>query len=219
MSNAWRARPRAGRHGGRHRQTGEYDNTYLIFASDNGYNLGAHRLVQKMAPYEESTRVPLVVSGPRVKRGATTAMATSIDYEPTILDLAGAPLVPLFGGRTPGGRRTDFFGQYAGDGVTGRDGIFQEYTPGDTKEVYLIDVPSWSSLRTERYVYTPRYDLERSAAKREYELYDLATDPYELHNLLATAKGRERHAGLVARLNKRMAELSSCQGATCRTSG
>ncbi|MER6003405.1 hypothetical protein ABT120_32865 [Nonomuraea angiospora] len=91
--------------------------------------------------------------------------------------------------------------------------------PGDTKEVYLIDVPPWSSLRTERYVYTRWYDLERSAAKREYELYDLATDPYELHNLLATAKGRERHAGLVTRLNKRMAELSSCQGATCRTSG
>ncbi|MEV6032977.1 sulfatase [Nonomuraea sp. NPDC052116] len=209
------------------KETGEYDNTYLIFASDNGYNLGAHRLVQKMAPYEESTRVPLVVSGPHVKRGATTAMTTSIDYGPTILDLAGVPipgdvdgasLVPLFGGRTPGGWRTDFFGQYAGDGVTDRDGIFQEYTPGDTKEVYLIDVPSWSSLRTERYVYTRWYDLERSAAKREYELYDLATDPYELHNLLATAKGRERHAGLVARLNKRMAELSSCQGATCRTS-
>ncbi|MEV0379441.1 sulfatase [Nonomuraea sp. NPDC050643] len=208
------------------KDTGEYDNTYLVFASDNGYNMGAHRLVQKMAPYEESTRVPLVVSGPGVTHGTTAAMATSIDYGPTILDLAGVPipadmdgtsLSPLFGGRTPAGWRTDFFGQYASDGVTDRDGIFQEYPGGADKEIFLIDVPSWSSLRTERYVYTRWYDLERSADKREYELYDLVKDPYQLTNLLATPAGREQHADLVARLDQRMAQLGSCQGATCRT--
>ncbi|MFB4279770.1 sulfatase [Nonomuraea sp. MTCD27] len=210
------------------KETGEYDNTYLIFASDNGYNLGAHRLVQKMAPYEESTRVPLVVSGPGVKRGRTSAMVTSIDYGPTILDLAGVPvpadvdgasLVPLLGGRTPSGWRKDFLGQYAGSGVTDREGIFQEYTEGDNKEIYLVDLPSWTSLRTKRHVYTRWYDLERSAGKREYELYDLASDPYQLDNLLATKAGRQRHAALVARLDKRMAELNSCKGAACRTSG
>ncbi|MEU7745843.1 sulfatase/phosphatase domain-containing protein [Nonomuraea sp. NPDC049158] len=208
------------------KDTGEYDNTYLVFASDNGYNLGAHRLVQKMAPYEESTRVPLVISGPGVKHGTSTAMVTSIDYGPTFLGLAGAPipanvdgtsLAPLFRGGTPRGWRTDFFGQYAGSGVTDRNGIFQEYTEGDVKEVYLVDVPSWSSLRTERYAYIRWYDLERSANKREYELYDLTKDRYELNNLLATPAGRRRNAALAARLDKRMTELSSCQGATCRT--
>lgn len=206
------------------KETGEYDNTYLVFASDNGYNLGAHRLVQKMAPYEESTRVPLIISGPGVKQGSTPAMATSIDYGPTLLDLAGVPvpagmdgrsLKPLFDGVPPVDWRRDFFGQYAGDGVTDRDGIFQEYTEGDNKEVYLIDVPSWSSLRTERHTYTRWYDLERSGGKREYELYDLAKDPYQLDNLLATAAGRKQNAGLVARLEERMAELSACQGTAC----
>ncbi|SEG63984.1 Sulfatase [Nonomuraea solani] len=181
-----------------------------------------------MAPYEESTRVPLVISGPGVARGRTSAMATSIDYGPTILDLAGVPipadvdgasLVPTFGGGVPSGWRKDFFGQYASDGVTDRDGIFQEYTEGDNKEIYLIDVPSWSSPRTERYVYIRWYDLERSMTKREYELYDLVKDPYQLHNLLATPTGRRQHADLAAQLGKRMAELSSCQGATCRTTG
>ncbi|MBB3724158.1 sulfatase family protein [Nonomuraea dietziae] len=207
------------------KETGEYDNTYLVFASDNGYNMGAHRLFQKMAPYEESIRVPLVIAGPGVRHGTSRAMVTSIDYAPTFLELAGLPvpadmdgasMTPLFGGGIPQGWRTDFFGQYGGSGLDGRDGIFQEYTTGDRKELYVIDLPSWSSLRTERYTYTRWYDLERAAGEREYELYDLTTDPYQLDNLLATESGRQKYAEVVARLDRRLNELSGCKGIACR---
>ena len=50
-------------------QNGELDNTVVVFTSDNGYNFGAHRLPHKMAPYEESIRVPLVIAGPGIRHG------------------------------------------------------------------------------------------------------------------------------------------------------
>ncbi len=52
------------------RATGELDNTYLFFSSDNGYHLGEHRVVVgKRTVYEENVRVPLAVRGPGVSAG------------------------------------------------------------------------------------------------------------------------------------------------------
>src|SRR5215204_786046 len=49
---------------------GELDNTFILFTSDNGYELGEHRIrFKKGYPYEESTRVPLFVRGPGVPAG------------------------------------------------------------------------------------------------------------------------------------------------------
>ncbi len=49
-------------------RTGDLDNTIFVFTSDNGYNNGSHRLIHKMAPYEESLRVPLAIAGPGITR-------------------------------------------------------------------------------------------------------------------------------------------------------
>ncbi|WP_232542421.1 sulfatase-like hydrolase/transferase [Nocardia bovistercoris] len=206
-------------------RTGELDNTYLLFTSDNGYSLGAHRLTQKMAPYEESMRVPLVVAGPGIAPGRSDAMALSIDLAPTVLDWAGvaAPgpvdgrsLAPVLRGET-GSWRSDFAAEYGGPGAGGRDGIAQEQVPGtDTPRIYALDMPSWSAVRTSRYLYVRWYERERPLAEREYELYDLVSDPYQLTNLVKTAEGRAAHADLVADLDRRLEELTTCAGATCR---
>jgi hypothetical protein len=51
--------------------TGELDNTYLVFTSDNGFHLGQHRLGKgKQTPYDEDIRVPLTVLGPKVASNA-----------------------------------------------------------------------------------------------------------------------------------------------------
>ncbi|MBH0777882.1 sulfatase-like hydrolase/transferase [Nocardia bovistercoris] len=206
-------------------RTGELDNTYLIFTSDNGYNLGAHRLTQKMAPYEESMRVPLAVAGPGIARGRTDAMALSIDFMPTILDWAGLPiparvdgmsLAPVLRGDTASWR-TDFVAEYGGAGMSGRDGIAQEQVPGtDTPIMYALDVPSWSGVRTRDHLYVRWYERERPSAEREYELYDLRTDPYQLTNLIKTPEGRAAHADVVDELDRRLNELVACKGAGCR---
>ena len=101
-------------------ETGELENTYIIFTSDNGYNNGSHRLIQKMAPYEESQRVPLVIAGPGIKNNSIDDFALTIDLAPTILDLAGVEkpsdidgmsLMPLFFGEDVAWR-TDYFAQH-----------------------------------------------------------------------------------------------------------
>ncbi|MGW4066816.1 sulfatase family protein [Nocardia grenadensis] len=206
-------------------RTGELDNTYLIFTSDNGYSLGAHRLTQKMAPYEESMRVPLAVTGPGIRPGRRGTMALSTDLAPTIFDWAGLPipdridgrsLTPVLAGETTGWRN-DFVAEYGGPGSTGRDGIAQEQIPGtDTPLIYTLDMPSWSAVRTDRYLYARWYERERPLDQREYELYDLHTDPYQLTNLIKSPEGRAAHAGLVATLDRRLTTLTACAGITCR---
>ncbi|MEV0284801.1 MULTISPECIES: sulfatase [unclassified Kribbella] len=211
-------------------RTGELDNTYIVFTSDNGYNLGAHRLVQKMAPYEESMDVPMVITGPGVPHGTSDDLALSTDFAPTFLELAGLPipsdvdgrsLAPQLRGEKVTDWRTDFLAEYGGPGPRGNDGVYQEYVPDPASdvfsEVFLVDLPSWSAVRDERYLYVRWYDIERDAADREYELYDLTKDPYQLDNLLATEAGRTKYAEQVSRLDARLQQLKACSGASCRS--
>ena len=69
------------------RETGELDNTYVVFASDNGYHAGQHRLLMppKRLAYEEDIRVPLIVRGPGVPDGATrSGTVLNNDLAPTL---------------------------------------------------------------------------------------------------------------------------------------
>lgn len=70
---------------------GRMDNTVIIFTSDHGDCLGDHGLIQKWAPYEEVTRVPLIVSAPGrfAGGGQVDAMVQLFDLGPTILEWAG----------------------------------------------------------------------------------------------------------------------------------
>ena len=72
-------------------QKGVLDNTIVIYASDNGFLWGEHRLGGKLWPYEESIRVPLVVRTPWQNVWGTTSddMALNIDFASTIAELAG----------------------------------------------------------------------------------------------------------------------------------
>jgi arylsulfatase A-like enzyme len=74
------------------RSTGELKSTYILFTADNGWLEGEHRLAfQKSQLYEESSRIPMIVFGPQVARGARVREATSnVDWAATVLDLAGA---------------------------------------------------------------------------------------------------------------------------------
>ncbi|WP_157108543.1 sulfatase family protein [Aldersonia kunmingensis] len=206
-------------------RTGELDNTYLIFTSDNGYSLGAHRLTQKMAPYEESIRVPLVITGPGIQPGRSDAMALSIDLAPTIYDWVGIPIPDRVDGRTltpvlagdNTGWRTDFAAEYGGEGAAGRNGVLQEMVPGtETPAIFAFDMPSYSAVRNERYLYVRWYERERPLEQREYELYDLAADRYQLTNLISTPEGRAANAGVVAELDARLRQLVGCAGDSCR---
>jgi N-acetylglucosamine-6-sulfatase len=203
-------------------ETGELDRTYLVFTSDNGYNLGAHRLHHMMVPYEESLRIPLLVAGPGVVPGRVEGRAALlIDLAPTLLELAGLPvpddvdgrsLVPLLRGEDPPGWRTDFVAQYAG-GALGQ-GVEQEQVASVAGQL-AGDVPAYRALRGQRWLYVEWNDPLWKPPVEERELYDLQADPYQLGNLLATPEGSERYAPLVAVLERRLEQLASCAGASC----
>ena len=96
----------------------------VVFCSDHGDCLGDHGLSQKWAPYEEVTRVPLIVAGPGVAEGhRVDALVQLFDLGPTILDLAGAEpdeameavsLVPALSGE-PFEGRDHVFCEQSGD--------------------------------------------------------------------------------------------------------
>lgn len=78
------------------KQRGITDNTVIVFTSDNGFLCGSHGYGSKVIPYEESTRVPLIVFDPRHPSSGQglrcDSLTGSIDLSPTLLQLAG--LVP-----------------------------------------------------------------------------------------------------------------------------
>jgi len=211
--------------------TGQLANTYIFFASDNGYVLGNHRLPQgKMVPYEESIRVPLVVRGPGVPAGRTVEqLVGNVDLAPTWAELAGVKtpdfvdgrsLVSLWSANPPNEWRQAYLlmngNPQAGAGPQARgratQGSDEDDEPEDFKRGGQLTgredkprVPVFAGLRTKDYTYV-------EYATGEKELYDLKNDPYQLQNLAGTAD-----ATLLAQFSAWLAELQRCAAATCRT--
>jgi hypothetical protein len=163
------------------------DRTLIVFTSDNGFFHGEHRVqTGKVLHYEPSTRVPLILRGPGIPRGVVRPqLVANIDVAPTIVAATGAAA-----GRAMDGRPLQPFA---------RDGLL--YSGRDI----LLETPSYSALRSPRYVYVEH-------ASKEQELYDLAVDPYELASLHASAA----HAPLKAELAARLAKLRVCAAGACR---
>lgn len=71
--------------------SGKADNTYIFFTADHGLAVGHHGLIGKQNMYEHSLRVPFIIVGPDVEKGATRNQAIYLqDVMPTSLELAGA---------------------------------------------------------------------------------------------------------------------------------
>ena len=149
------------------------DNTYIILFSDHGYHLGEKSRFAKMSLWERSTRVPLIITGPTIKRGKTAAPVGLIDLYPTILDLAGLPENSANAGRT-------LMPFLTGTGEE-REPITSVY---GRNNFAVID---------ERYRYI-RYE------NGEEELYDLLNDPNEWDNIAGNPKYAEVKRKLAAKV-------------------
>jgi len=199
-------------------ETGELGNTYIIFTSDNGYNNGSHKLIQKMAPYEESLRVPLVISGPGIKKASEYHFALTIDLAPTILELAEVSLPSKIDGMS----LTSFL--FDEDNVKWRKDFLVQHKIGGLASEFngypwildfvtdFIDVPSYTALRTEDFLYI-EWD---TVVKKEYELYDLKKDPNQLNNILNKSNKNSVDQDLIRELKNRLVFLKTCKGSTCK---
>jgi arylsulfatase A-like enzyme len=172
--------------------TRQLDNTVVLFTSDNGYYHGEHRIsFSKVYLYEPGVHLPLVIRGKGFPKAAKVAdPAANVDLTPTILALTGAKATLPVDGR-------DLGGLAAAPGSGASRGILLENWRGNGAR-------HTDGIRTDRYKYL-LYD------GTEEELFDLATDPDEVHNL-APDPGA---AILKAELARRLKVLRTCQGATC----
>jgi N-acetylglucosamine-6-sulfatase len=170
------------------------NNTYLVFSSDNGLHTGEYRLLPgKMTAFDTDIHVPLVISGPGVPAGTTTnAMSENVDLAKTFTQIGGTnlagdghSLVGLFGGVTPADWRDAILVEHRGPHLSPSDPDFQQAASGNPT--------SYEAMRTNRFLYVEYSDGER-------EIYNLFSDPFELHNLaggLTLLQLEELHAQLI----------------------
>jgi len=171
-------------------QTGLADSTLIVYTSDQGFYMGEHGWFDKRFMYEESFRTPLVMQLPKglQARGDIAELVQNIDYAPTFLDLAGAPipddiqgvsLLPLLKGKHPKNWRKSLYYHYyeypAEHAVKRHYGVLYK----NYKLIHFYnDIDSW-------------------------ELYDLKNDPNELHNIY----GQEGTEKITRTLRKELLRL------------
>jgi N-acetylglucosamine-6-sulfatase len=148
-------------------QQRELQDTIFVYTSDNGYLWGEHRLKGKNLPYEESTRVPMVVAWSGwVPRGESAELATHIDIAPTLAAAAGTVM--------PGADGEDLSGYLSGEKNVIRSAHLIE-------DVAHKRAPAWCQLRTRNLAYT--YYAPQNGRPADEELYNVRVDPHQLTNI------------------------------------
>ena len=159
-------------------KTGELDNTVIIFTSDSGLAVGGrHGLMGKQNLYEEN-KSPLIFAGPGIPHGDSKALVYLYDLLPTVCDRAGiAPGKDCEG--------LSLMPVMKGEKKQVRDAIFGAY-----KDCQRM-------ARDERWkiMWYPKID--------RFQLFDLANDPWEIHDLHDKAE----HAAKLGQMKKLLAEL------------
>ncbi|KAJ5619462.1 arylsulfatase [Penicillium lagena] len=200
------------------------DNTYVVYSSDNGYHIGQHRLQPgKSCGYEEDINIPLIVRGPGIAENATTDIVTThTDLAPTFLQLLGIPLRPDFDGEPIPLTQ----GQIEDVREDRQEHVTIEYWGFAAGEgIYDFDLSAYNNTYKALRIKGDGYNLYYSVwCNNEHELYDMTTDPYQLHNLLSTEDKEHlpSHkildtdlAKVVPRLDSLLFVLKSCKGQVC----
>jgi arylsulfatase A-like enzyme len=163
-------------------------NTIVVYTSDQGFFLGDHGMYDKRFMYEESLRMPFLIRWPAaIARGSRSeAIALNVDFAPTFLAAAGAPvppemqgrsLLPVLRGKPPADWRSSMYYRYYHD-------------PGD------------HNTRAHYGVRTSTHKLIHFWKKDQWELFDLVRDPHELHNLYGQAGQDDMTRSLKAELQR-----------------
>ena len=196
-------------------QYGQLNNTYIIHTSDHGFQLGQFRLPScKLQPYDHDLRVPFSIRGPGISPGSSfDFVAGMVDVAPTLLSLVGGSPPPIMDGKSfaellqPNSVRTI------------RDKHMIEYwSLGNVVRYgHYIDMPNNTFIgvrllnSTHNYMYTEFYegDVSEFNTPLEYELFNVAADPYQMSNLYGT---QQEDKQLVAELQQFIHTEVKCSG-------
>ena len=170
-------------------ETGQADNTLVIFTTDHGELLGDHGLWMK-GPfhYEPLIRIPLLMRWPRgFESLRTEALCSQVDLAPTVLAALEMPIPPEIDGH-------NLLPVLRGETATVNDAVLVEF----------VDDPRKLRLKT---IVTDQHKLTRYCGQEYGELYDLANDPREKTNLWDDPASAPLRARLLSRLLDMMEPL------------
>ncbi len=172
-------------------ESGQADNTIIVYTSDHGEMGGDHCLMQKSVFYDQATRVPLMIHVPWLSREQIRldGLVSNIDLVPTILDLMGADVPAHLQGRSHAGALHD------PKSWNGRQDIVVQWHGEEDRHDEdgrsLVTADGW------------KLNLYRGNTP---ELYDLNTDPGELRNRVRDASQADRVKRLTEQLRAWQAE-------------
>jgi arylsulfatase A-like enzyme len=163
-------------------ERGLTDNTVIVYAGDNGLALGQHGLFGKQNCYDHSVRVPLIFAGPGIPEDARTdAYAYLLDIFPTLCELTGLQRPASVEGRSlmP---------------------VIHDPATQVRDSLYFAFVALHRAVKDDRYKL-----IEYCVGGRHNmtQLFDLAEDPWELHNLA----GDPAHAAKLAELREQLVQF------------
>jgi arylsulfatase A-like enzyme len=200
-------------------QTGQLSNTMVIFTSDNGFSFGERGLSSKGMPYREHVLLPTMM------RWDGVFPAGVVDHRP----IGGEDFLPTYldaAEYTPPVMGYPLDGRSFLSGAPGRSEKYLEFGPvGRPTPVGYKGhrgIPTWASVRTGDYQYIEYYGTGAITPGSDNstvtfgEYYDLHSDPWEIHNLVAnpaSASATVPNADLAA-LSAHLHQLEHCSGTT-----
>ena len=185
------------------------DNTIIVFTSDHGLMHGEFGLGGKVHLYEPSIRIPLIIFDPRIetsnKSYENNDLVALVDIAPTLLDLTNTPVPETYQGYS-------LKPLMLGEPVNWRQEIFLE------NMMTIQNYPRMEGVRSHEWKYIRYFDKKKDQLYAEMsvasingeqpiyeELYDLANDPQEIHNVIADPA----NAAIVKSMRKKNAKLVS----------
>jgi len=144
-------------------------NTIVIYSSDQGFYLGEHGWFDKRWMYEESLKMPLIVSWPGLTKPGTKNtqhLIQNIDYNPTFLDIAGVKVPKDIQGQS-------FKSILENPNAPWRESIYYHY----------YENPGWHNVARHEGVRGKRYKLINFYDDDGYNLHDLKKDPLEMKDV------------------------------------
>ena len=155
------------------KDSGQYDNTIIVFTADHGDLLGSHGAYKKQQPYEESARVPMLYHIPekfKIDTGERNALMNSEDIMPTLLSLCDISIPNTV------------------EGLDYRPYMEGKEQIGDVTLLTCVQpFGQWNRVkyggREYRAIITQQYTYARSL-EGPWLLFDNKNDPYQLYNLV-----------------------------------
>ncbi|MCM8542901.1 MAG: sulfatase, partial [Lentisphaeraceae bacterium] len=150
-------------------ESGQRDNTVVIFMSDHGYHIGEHFMYGKVTLFEECARVPFIIHHPKVAGNSkkTESLVELIDIYPTLVELCGLPQ-PSF--------------KLQGKSLVP---VLKDPTAKVKDSVYTVVT---RGQKLGRAIRTQRWRYAEWGSSKDIELYDLQKDPEEYNNLAGKAE-------------------------------